>query len=195
MAGLGAVAATDPELIEHAIRENDDGTFTVTLGGEEYTVTAEFPDAGYADPTPGNQANTLWPALIEKALAVRGGGYENIESGNPGRMMELVTGETSTRTSITETTDLDTLWETLSTAVEDDHPVALSARDDGVLEPLHSDHAYTVLGVVEHDGERYVRVYNPWGVNDGSRTLDSMTHEIPLADVRTSCYRVLVNGS
>ncbi|CAN0443661.1 unnamed protein product, partial [Laminaria digitata] len=50
----------------------------------------------------------------------------------------------------------------------------------GVASPLHDNHAYAILDVYERDGQQYVKVYNPWGVNDGARDISKMEHEMKI---------------
>jgi len=195
LAASAAVAHRDPEHIQGRITKNTDGSFNVRLGSDTQRVEPTFPNAGYADPTPNGQQNTLWPALVEKAYAQReGNSYARLEGGNPGRAMEALTGQPSRRTTITASSDLDRLWGTLRDGVTGDHPMVLSTPPGTVAAPLHENHAYAVLDAYERDGQRYVRVYNPWGTNDNSRTADAMTHELRLEDVRANFTMLDVNG-
>jgi hypothetical protein len=195
MAASAAVAHRDPEHIQGRISKNQDGSFNVRLGNDTQRVEPTFPNAGYADPTPNGQQNTLWPALIEKAYAQReGNSYARLEGGNPGRAMEALTGQPSTRTTITASSDADRLWGTIRDGVTGDHPMVLSTPNSAVASPPHQNHAYAVLDAYERDGQRYVRVYNPWGTNDNSRTADSMTHELTLDQVRANFTMLDVNG-
>lgn len=91
IAAMAAIADQNPELIRNSIRDNGDGTYTVTLyekkggflgiGGNlekvEVTVTPDFPngqyyskEAGQWVPLPmdvGSGDDELWPRLLEKA--------------------------------------------------------------------------------------------------------------------------------
>ena len=195
MAASAAVAHRDPEYIQDRISQNEDGSFDVRLGDQTQRVQPTFPDAGYADPTPGNQADTLWPALVEKAYAQQeGNSYENLDGGNPGRALEALTGQPSTRTSVSDGSDLGDLWTTLRDGIDGDHPMVASTRDEGVAEPMHDNHAYAVLDAYERDGQQYVQVYNPWGVNDGARGVDDVSHEMTLEDFRANFESIYVSG-
>ncbi|MCA9553502.1 MAG: hypothetical protein KC933_25920 [Myxococcales bacterium] len=195
MAASAAVAHTDPEYIQDRISENEDGSFDVRLGDETQRVQPTFPDAGYADPTPNGQSDTLWPALVEKAYAQQeGNSYENLDGGNPGRALESLTGQPSTRTAITPTGDVDDTWTALRGGIDGDHPMVASTHDTGTAEPLHDNHAYAVLDAYERDGQRYVQVYNPWGVNDGARGVGDVTHEMTLEDFQANFGDLYVSG-
>ncbi len=114
LASLAAVAKANPDALRRMVRDNGDGTYTVTLNARrlpwepgkgdfkqvEVTVTAEFPFLGgahaYAKPTDGGPSSPeLWVLVIEKAYASYYGRYAHIENGFPGHAMELITGAPS----------------------------------------------------------------------------------------------------
>lgn len=195
MAASAAVAHRDPEYLTDRIARNEDGSFNVRLGDTTHRVEPTFPNAGYADPTPNNQSDTLWPALIEKAYAQQeGNSYASLEGGNPGRALEALTGHPTVRTSITESSDPDTLWNTVRAGIDGDHPMVVSTPDRDVATGFSRNHAYAVLDAYERDGERYVRIYNPWGSNDNSRSVESMTREVSLEELRANFTSLYVNG-
>ncbi len=194
MAASASIAHQDPEYIQNRITKNDDGTFNVKLGSSTQTVTPTFPDAGYADPTPGNQKDTLWPALIEKAYAQQEGGYAELDGGDSGAAMTALTGKPSTATSLSSSTKADELYKTLKAGKDGDHPMTFDTKGSGVASPLHDNHAYAILDVYERDGQQYVKVYNPWGVNDGARDISKMEHEMKIEDLIANGSKVHVNG-
>lgn len=96
---MQSIAETHPEIIEKNVKDNGDGTYTVTLydDGEpvDYVVRPEFPasdgDPQYAD-NPG--ARELWPLLYEKAMAQHmGGDWEDIDHDSPSTGIEAITGQ------------------------------------------------------------------------------------------------------
>ena len=111
LAGLGAVAGDNPELIEDHIEDNGDGTYTVTFYEEddgrwvpvEVTVDGDFPvdadgNAAYAKPS----GDETWVMIYEKAFAELHGGYGDIEGGSGEHSMEQITaGSSTTSTSTT----------------------------------------------------------------------------------------------
>jgi len=194
MAGAAAVAHQDAEYIQSRISKNAAGTFNVKLGDKTEVVTATFPNAGYADATPGTQSDTLWAALVEKAYAQQAGGYGKLDGGNSGDAMAKLTGKPSTTTNITWFTTADSLYNTLKAGKDGDHPMTFDTKSSGAVDPLHDNHAYAVLDVYERDGQKYVKVYNPWGVNDGARDVSAMEHEMKIEDLLTSGVAVHVNG-
>ena len=114
LASIAAVALQKPELLEQMIRDNGDGTYTVTFyekkkilglfdNGFEKTeilVTDVFPIqngtplyAKYGDVTP--DQNEVWTMVLEKAYAQWKGGYPDIDGGFPHDAMEAITGVNS----------------------------------------------------------------------------------------------------
>lgn len=194
LAAMAAVAHRDPEHIENRIQARTDGNFDVRVGNETIRVQPTFPDAGYADPTPNRQSDTLWVALLEKAFAHREGGYDDLEGGNPGEAMQLLTGRRSTRTSIRSSTDPDDLFDILERGKDRDHPMTYSTKDDNVDAPLSGDHAYAILDVFERNGSKFARLYNPWGTNDNSRSRADLEIEVTMQELIDNGSRVFVNG-
>ncbi len=194
VAALSAVAEQSPEVIEDAIRDNGDGTFTVrfyepTYGGRFppnevfVTVDGQLPTTGgtslqYAK---GQDRSELWVPLIEKAYAQWKGSYETIgNGGSPGAVMGALVGRQDSYTGLYDGIDGERLYGQLERAFEGGQSVvaATHGKDREELyngSGLYAWHAYTVLGVEEVDGEKYVQLRNPWGrsepgndgVNDG----------------------------
>lgn len=140
ISGMGAVAAANPELIKKAVRDNGDGTFTVTFqelqkDGKTFKPHTETVDtylptrAGTKNRTayaqsdqnfdPKNQA--LWPAIVEKAYAQWHGGYQAIQKGGQSsKAMEAITGIKSVRAAMPKEDDVIatfTKWQSDNQAV------------------------------------------------------------------------------
>lgn len=115
LASLAAISLHNPEAIRDMIRDNGDGTYTVTLYDRPGLFSSEFrpvevvvePDFPLEDGDPvfaragdaidGEQE--LWPMLVEKAYAQHHGGYGRISGGWGDVAMEELTGVDSTRYS------------------------------------------------------------------------------------------------
>ncbi len=126
IAGMGAVAAANPELIKKAVKDNGDGTYTITFqelqkDGKTFkphyeTVDSYLPTrAGGAQRTAYAQSDTaydpvsvaLWPALVEKAYAQWHGGYTAIQhGGQSAKAMEVLTGVKSVRSAMPKEEDV-----------------------------------------------------------------------------------------
>lgn len=118
LAAVATLADQNPDVIENAIVDNGDGTYTVTFYDRrnplafwepefkavEITVSGEFPVQNgnplFSQPgdTFGDQ-NELYPMILEKAYAQWHGGYDKIEGGWPDKAMEHLTGVVSERIS------------------------------------------------------------------------------------------------
>ena len=208
MAGLSAVAAARPEALENMIRPNDDGTFTVVLKEKARgsagrrgryvdhleTVRPTFPKGvQYADPTP-RQKTELWVALIEKAYAQwKGNSYENLVGGRSNEMMSAVLGAPNRRHSFSATADPGRIFEKISDALADGHPVtAGTPKRDDIESPIKGHHGYAIIGAYEKDGEQRIKLYNPWGANDTDR---DMTVDIPVDKLlRNFSYYAVCQG-
>ena len=184
MASAGEVAKQNPQLIQNAIKDNGDGSYTVRLYekkgdglfgwfGHHYEpkdirVTPDFPvDANgnqvFAGPGDANGAQKeLWPSLMEKAYAQWKGSYHGIEGGNPGDAMSMLTGKDSE-----EKAGKDFSIDHLDQALASGKAVVASTpggEGEKVVRPgtsLYLDHSYMVTGVDKNAGT--VTLRNPWG--------------------------------
>ncbi len=181
VAALAAIANKNPDAVRRMIKDNGDGTYTVTFHeGGEVVVDDQFPTQGgqVAYARPGDQdakdGKELWVMLIEKAWAKLKGGYEEIR-GSKVRMksedaMEALTGNKTT-TIYTSSKDDKTLLELLAAAADKGLPMTAGVYtqdrfDQETLQKMrsqgvHANHAYAVVNVDRAKGT--VELYNPWG--------------------------------
>ena len=188
IAALKSVAAADPSVIENAITDNGNGTYTVRLYHDgkpvDITVTGDEVvdkngNQGFA--RSGNRSE-MWPQLMEKALAAYEGSYGAIEGGSAGNGMEVITGKPSANgaTSSYGAADLKAELDrghavTLHSQPEPqngerenplygDNPV--DSKGNPLWEPLAHGHAYQVtavdLGDPNDPSDDTVTVQNPW---------------------------------
>jgi len=184
MSSLGEVAKANPQLIQNAIKDNGDGTYTVRFYerqgdgpfgwfGHHYDpvdikVTPDLPMDGSGNPVFAGTADRdgaqqeLWPALMEKAYAQWKGSYHAIEGGNPGNAMSMLTGKDSDEKPGSAFT-----IDQLDQALRNGTAVVASTPDDGgkkelfANKTLYTDHSYMVTGVDKNAGT--VTLRNPWG--------------------------------
>ena len=174
MSSFAALAQANPALLDSAIHDNEDGTYTVRLfvNGEVHyvTVTAEVPMrngvpvfAGIGD-TASDGSQEIWPLVLEKAYAQLYGSYNGIQTSWQGSVMTALTGEPSTTHMANQLA-----FDELATWIEQDQAVTIQSLYDFQVGDnelyqngdLIARHAYYIVGVDRDNGT--VIVQNPWG--------------------------------
>lgn len=182
LAACAAVAQAAPVALLRRVRRRGDQEFAVELGADTIVVTPEFSTEGYADPQPNGQSDTLWVALVEKAYARKeGGSYAHLETGNTGRALEALTGKRAQHLTLSEHGSEAKIHARLREGKRGGAAMVLKTRPGQVTAPLVADHHFAILDVIEAQGEKRLRLYNPWGSGGGSRPVASMVHEVPLS--------------
>lgn len=168
LSGLGAIAMTNPQLLESHIHANANGTYTVTLyqNGKpvQITVTDTVPynskagwDYPYAHDLNGNDQ---WAMIYEKAYAELEGGYQNIEGGYGDVSMSVLTGQPGYRTdpsqiSLARIADLRSQGYAFTAGTDSGGG---EMEDSG---RLVTSHEYMVEGV--DTAHQTITLLNPWG--------------------------------
>jgi hypothetical protein len=174
-AAMSAIASSDPERIKHMIKDNGNGTYTVTFKGigffssDTQTVSADFAKGKH-----GNVAarHALWPLIVEKAYAQEKGGINKLDTGgNPG---DAINDFTNDGASTFDPREKDAAWimGKLASAHTKHHPTTILSpkKDDATKDKkamsdkitgLHFWHSYAVVEIDEK-GQR-VKLFNPWG--------------------------------
>lgn len=173
VSALSALALTRPSAIRDAVRPNGDGTFTVTFfergsSGRskkvELVVDATVPrrdgEPHYAS---GRDVTELWPVLIEKAYAAWKGSYLRIEGGMSCNAFEALTGKKASWFPVGRDLGGDALFDKLKRLHDSKAALVVISNPWTKKKGMSPDHAYTVLSVFERDGERFVKLRNPWG--------------------------------
>lgn len=160
------IVQRNPNFFRQIIRDNGDGTYTVTLrGGRTHvTTTADMPlEPATGKPLYGHDPTneSFWFALVEKAIAAHLGGYDKLQGTQPYAFMELLLGRGFDGKQDNATTDRD--WSNLKRAHADGRVILTGSDGADVGEGLMSSHAYTVLGFETKNGEEYVTLRNPYG--------------------------------
>jgi hypothetical protein len=189
LAAMAAVARANPSVIEHMIKDNGDGTFDVTLYKDTawfgtklekrvVKVTNTFPVDKNGVPIYAKKATgldgkvALWVMLIEKAYAQREGGYDEIEGGEAGDALQVLTGQKKTQHELDDFSELQ-IRSTLDTLVANSYAITASPRRTGDDSDLAKEqdavgiirkHAYTVLRY-DKDVDKII-LRNPWGYQD-----------------------------
>lgn len=217
MASLAAVAQTQPDLIRNMVRENGNGTYTVTFPGDpQHPVTVAAPTE--TEMGLGNRGGQYgrWAGVVERAFgqwrierrdAGRIGGLPEehdvypatitLEAAHGSSMsryaLRVLTGRDSFRQNVSALTDeqVAAQLETALSNPQNRRPVTAYVPR-GNPGGFAGEHEYTVLAF-ERSGanDGYVTVRNPWGNGQNSR---EGTIRIRLAEFRQSFSTFTVNN-
>jgi hypothetical protein len=193
-AAMASLASTDPSRIKNMIKDNGNGSYTVTFKGigffsaDEETVTADFVVGKH-----GNVAarHALWPLIIEAAYAKQKGGIDELDTGgNSGDAVDDFTNDSAgTFDPHDETVEYiagklgkahDKKWPTTMLTPKSEDATDAKKKMGGDYN-LHFWHGYTVIDF-DAAGKR-VKLFNPWGhdhpgkSNDGWLPLD-VIHDV-----------------
>ncbi len=176
MAALSSVAQSNPENIRQMIRDNLNGTYTVTFPGASRSVTVTRPtDAEMGVYGRSNNGSGMWPLVLEKAYSAYHGSsrnhtvYEGSEGGgfsNSG--LDMLTGRSSTGYFVGR----ESARQAIIDALSERRPVVAQTgtnlrglRRDHTSGGFHRQHLYSVLSFNQDTNTVVVR--NPWGNGDG----------------------------
>jgi hypothetical protein len=166
---LGAVAAQDPEAIKNMIKDNANGTYSVTFpDAPDKPVTVNAPTDDEIAQFAGDTQYGSWPAVIEKAYgkridqnrvvaqdAIPDGSF--LSTGLSALTGKDIDSDTLAFTSLSATD------RKLTEAMDDHRPVTAGVFKNlfGGSSPIPDGHAYSVL---DYDSDsKQVTIRNPWG--------------------------------
>lgn len=187
-AALAAVAHTNPDVIQNLIKENGDGTYSVRFFENtwmsrpklvEIKVDGDLYSRSWGGPVYGSSLGgstakdkmEMWYPLVEKAYAQWQGGYESIGKGGvAGEVMAAVLGRRDAYTHLGNASG-DIVFRKLKEAADKGWPACAGThgKDRADLYTntgVYANHAYSVLGVEEEQGKRFVKLRNPWGQSE-----------------------------
>jgi len=187
-AGTAAVAKANPEFITNAVKDNGDGTYTITFKQKDW-ATGKMKDVPikvdgdlwarpYGGPLYGRSANSgdpktmeLWFPLVEKAYAQWKGSYNAIGNGGMASdVMEALTGHEGNDMYISGG-NKDAAWAQIKKSVDSHLPVAAGTYGEDkeamyTNTGVYADHAYSIVGYEQTGAEKYVVLRNPWGESE-----------------------------
>jgi hypothetical protein len=138
----------------------DADLYTRSWGGPVYGTT---PNA--SDPT----KMELWYPIIEKAYAKWKGSYDRIGNGGvPSSVLTALTGK-STRSLDSGYSSADEIFNAVKDAGDKKLPMTAGTHDDKSIYTntgVYADHAYSVLGAEEVNGQKLILLRNPWGESE-----------------------------
>ena len=212
MAPLASIASAHPELIKNAIKDNKDGTYTVTFpGAKDEHITVKAPTE--AEMGVYNHASEFgcWASVMEKAygeyckrnplrrsienLIPGGTASEGAEGGGAMEFpLKLLTGKDNDWEFITPLTTESAMAQKLEKALSGPQHKAVTAGittdfvSDKTADGFVRKHVYSVLGFKPDGyGSGLVTVRNPFG--DGKGTTDG-TITIPLKKFLNNFSRI-----
>ncbi|MDP3236327.1 MAG: C2 family cysteine protease [Myxococcales bacterium] len=185
-AAIAAIAKSNPEAINKLIKDNGDGTYTVTFKQRDWN-TQGFKDVAvkvdgdlwarsYGGALYGHSTNSsdpkkmeLWFPLVEKAYAQWKGSYNEIgDGGHSSDVFEAVLGRDGNSMNI-YAGNLDRVFDTIKKNIDARQPLAAGTYHDEARYTntgVYGDHAYSILGYEQQGTERFVILRNPWGESE-----------------------------
>jgi hypothetical protein len=201
LSSIGEIALFHPSLITQMIHANADGTETVTLYDAADGSLPDWNTTSFA-PVPINVTNSfpsdsvnnqpnqdvvagqkeIWVQVLEKAVALLGGGYNSIANGgSPVTAMEELTGCAATYTW----PGALSLQQLQSDASADDLITFDSLGYGNLAYGMHSNHAYMFQSLSTVAGAVMVNLLNPWGFDQPA--------PIPFSRISSVCDEIDVD--
>jgi hypothetical protein len=115
-----------------------------------------------------SRGNELWLSLLEKAWAKINGCYAKIGcGGTPNEVFDVLT-EAYSEYYVVSVNNKDTLWKKMLDSKKKGYVMTAGTSADVHNLPIEEKglapgHAYTVIDLVEINGEKVMRLRNPWG--------------------------------
>lgn len=186
LAALAGVARQNPDVIKNMIKDNKNGTYTVTFPNDKsHPVTVSAPTDAELGLYNGGSKYGTWAIVAEKAFGryqqlYKGkGGYTPAEGGDGGGRMEtankLLTGKDSNKLMVPTTSEAD-LAKAMQDAFTSKPPKEITCgiygnkgKNGRTAGGYPTGHAYTIVGFTpDGKGGGEVVVRNPWGGQDGT---------------------------
>lgn len=196
MGSIAAVADRIPDKIEKMIKENGDGTFTVTFPGlKEKPVTIEAPTLAELYLYAKSRKYGTWVAVLEKAAAKAINDHlakkqdvdiVALHGGDPAVALTLLTGDPAPRLDTSSKNFLDQL----RLANEWELPIVAGSRRIGPDTKKDERGVYfTHLYTLTYDPKtNTVAVRNPWGAEAGSEPTNALGK--PIDGVADGVFRL-----
>jgi len=185
---ISAIAQNNPDILKNMIKDNGDGTYTVTfkerdprtfqfrdvkidVDGDLYVRSWGGPIYGSSKGDKGEKTMELWYPLVEKAYAQWKGGFEAIGNGGMSSdVMQDVMGKDGRDMWISEGNQAQ-VWTTLKRALDSKQPVSAGTYGETQAARytntgVYANHSYSVIGYEEVNGEKFVQLRNPWGESE-----------------------------
>jgi hypothetical protein len=144
----------------------------------------------------GRDRAELWPAIVEKAYASWKGGYGELAIGGYARdALEALTGTKGEFYNPIRNLESKALWQTMLDAQASGRAMVIGSTAEAGLEGLVPMHMYAVVGLREVDGEKRVRLRNPYGEGEpGTDRRNDGVFELSLRDLRKHFEDLYLSG-
>jgi hypothetical protein len=189
---FAAMAKANPDFLKNAIKDNGDGTYTVTfkkrdwssgtmvpvevkVDGDLYSRSWGGPLYGASSGDRSTSKMEMWFPIMEKAYAAfKGGaeGYNGIGNGGASNdVFEAITGLRGSSSSISTSSSPTTVFAQVKSAIDNHLPISAGTHGDDqealyTNTGVYADHSYSVVGYKEEGGVKYVQLRNPWGESE-----------------------------
>lgn len=196
LAAMGAELKHNPNFVQQHLRDNSNGTYTVTLyqDGKPVPVTVDGAvptDSGgqsipFADGAPNWQTGgPAWVSIYEKAFAQLNGSYQGIDSGGYGSDgMSLLTGRKAERTAPFFTPLVEVAkrlhdGQPVTVGTDSHHSGFFWTHSDEYFDhgKLVTNHEYTVVSVDTNAHPPTIKLRNPWGPDAGAPEYVTLTED------------------
>lgn len=205
VSALASMAKSNPEAIRNMIKDNKDGTYTVTFpGAKNEPITVKAPTEAEMGLYNNSSQNGLWASVMEKAYGQYRdnhawiGSYTPQEAadggGRPEKVLALLSGKEAKELDLyNEKNDQNAVRQFLSDAFSSNPPKAVTANsrlewqgwfsggwktEGDTADGFVRRHAFSIVGFTPDDKNGgTVTIRNPWGGKDNST---SGTISIPL---------------
>jgi Calpain family cysteine protease len=197
LASVAAVAKTNPDAIKQMIKENADGTYTVTFPGDaaHHQLIVTKPTEAEQDLYNGGSKYGTWASVLEKAYGELGKIHEGLgddiapsrgirDGGWSAQPLYLLTGHVANEKAVKNTSEAEML-SVLQDAEKNNKAVTIGSKADttGMKVPdgYVADHEYTFMGLAKNShGDWDVIMRNPWGTGTYGTT-DNGVFKMPMS--------------
>lgn len=209
VSALSAIANVDPQFIRNSIKINPNNTFSVRFFQNGKPVFITINNDFIHDPSgrftyaSSTDKGELWVSVMEKAYAQWKGSYQTIgKGGDPAKALTELTGIKS-HVIVDQRESMETLYSQIQKALQNSEPIVAGTypgpQNKYSRDGLVNSHAYTVIGVRENQGQKYITLRNPWGEVEwngpGADKKNDGTFEMPLRDFHKMFSVVDYSGS
>ncbi|WP_277035806.1 C2 family cysteine protease [Actinacidiphila oryziradicis] len=185
--------ARDPGFFQQHIRENPNGTYTVTLYRSEgfppqtvpveVTVDNQLPSDASGNPAYAQTPdNVMWVAIYEKAYAQFKGGYGNIDGGWGDVGLHDLTGQPTDRLnagdlSLNDINEKIKQGDAITTGSKDDNFLWWSGDEYVDGGKIVTSHEYSIERVDMNAHPPTITLLNPWGTNGAAPQEITLTED------------------